>query len=316
MERQIEKVARLEAIEHLLLQNRDGLTISEIARHIGVNRSTVWRYVNDGDLPAKYYEVGPDKRIRILTEHLHFNIKLDLNEALAIYLAVRLFSTRMDRHNPSAATAIRKISQKIEGIAAPISEAMARSANRADGEDQIQDRDYIEVLKILTRAWASLRQVRLVYASDSSGEDHEYTFCPYFIEPYAIGQTTYAIGRRVPAGDMRTFKIERIRSACLLPEHYQIPADFDIDAYLADAWGIWTCPGEPAEVVLRFSARVAQRVLETRWHRSQKCEQQADGSVIWQARIAEPREMMPWIRGWGEDVEILKMERAGEPVAV
>jgi hypothetical protein len=34
-------------------------------------------------------------------------------------------------------------------------------------------------------------------------------------------------------------------------------------------------------------------------------EEQADGSLIWRARVAEPQEMLPWIRGWGADVEVV-----------
>jgi CRISPR-associated endonuclease/helicase Cas3 len=58
-------------------------------------------------------------------------------------------------------------------------------------------------------------------------------------------------------------------------------------------------------VTLRFSPRVARRVQETRWHRSERTEPQSDGSLVWRAQIAEPKEMLPWIRGWGADVEVL-----------
>jgi CRISPR-associated endonuclease/helicase Cas3 len=308
MERQSQKAARLEQIKHLLLRHKDGLTISEIARHIGVNRSTVWHYYHDADLPHTHFEIGADNRIRLNPDRLNFNINLNLNEALALHLAVRLFSTRMDRHNPSAATAIRKISHAIEIMAPMISKAMAQSANRADGDDQMLDLRYIEVLEKLTKAWATGRQIQLCYDSERAGEEHFYTFCPYFIEPYAIGQTTYVIGRLADQGEMRTFKIERILNAELLPEPYSVPEDFDADEYLQYAWGIWKGSGEPVEVVLRFSPRVAKRVKETRWHRTQQLETQPDGSVIWQAKIAEPREMVPWVMGWGNDVEVIEPE--------
>ena len=312
MDKQSNKAARLEQIEQLLLRHKEGLTLSEIARHVGVNRSTVWRYYQDADLPGTRYIMGEDKRLRLNPAGLHFNVKLDLDEALALHLAVRLFSTRMDRHNPAAASAIRKISRAIDTMAPAISRAMAQSADRADGDDQLQDANYIGVLKTLTRAWAEGRPVRLWYASDPSSEDHEYDFCPFFVEPYAIGMTTYVIGKlaesgemRTLGGEMRTFKIERIRRVDLLPGAYTIPADFEADAFLGDAWGIWTSEDPPKEVVLRFSARVARRVKETRWHRSQTIEDQPDGSVVWRALIAAPQEMMPWVRSWGDEVEII-----------
>jgi CRISPR-associated endonuclease/helicase Cas3 len=134
---------------------------------------------------------------------------------------------------------------------------------------------------------------------------YEYDFAPYFIEPYAVGQTTHVIGWREPPGAVRTFKLERIQRIELTPQPYTIPEDFDPHEKLADAWGIWYTEAEPVEVVLRFHPRVAHRVQETRWHRNEQTEEQPDGSLIWRAQVAEPQEMLPWIRGWGADVEVL-----------
>jgi predicted DNA-binding transcriptional regulator YafY len=308
MQPQKNKAARLGQIEQLLLRHKDGLTISEIARKIGVNRSTVWHYYYDADLPHTRYSMGEDGRIRLNPENLNFNVKLDLDEALALHLAVRLLSTRTDRHNPSAASAIRKISGALDTMAPAISKAMAQSANRADGDGQLQDTRFIEVLKTLTRSWANGQKVRIGYASERSGKERAYIFAPYFIEPYAIGQTTYVVGQIGENEGMRTFKVERILRAELLPVAYIIPESFDADDHLADAWGIWTTGKAPVEVVLRFRARVAQRVKETRWHRSQTLEEGTDGSLVWRAWIAEPMEMSPWILGWGGDVEVCAPE--------
>lgn len=104
---------------------------------------------------------------------------------------------------------------------------------------------------------------------------------------------------------MRTLKIERIRRIEQLDEPYEIPEDFDPREQLKDAWGIWYTDEEPVEVVLKFHPRVAGRVRETQWHSSQKLEPQSDGYPIWRAKIAEPQEMLHWIRGWGADVEVL-----------
>ncbi|WP_322496548.1 WYL domain-containing protein [Chloroflexus sp.] len=153
-------------------------------------------------------------------------------------------------------------------------------------------------------------QRKVWHQSDSGEKGSEYLLSPYFIEPYAIGQTTHVIGLAqlqhkrgwLPAR-MLTLKIERIRRAELTRESYQIPASFDPREYLSSAWGIWTSDHEPVDGVLRFNARVARRVQETRWHRSEQVEAQPDGTLIWRAQIAEPKEMLPWIRGWGADVE-------------
>jgi CRISPR-associated endonuclease/helicase Cas3 len=59
------------------------------------------------------------------------------------------------------------------------------------------------------------------------------------------------------------------------------------------------------EVVLRFVPDVIAHVHERQWHPSQRIETLADGRCILRVKIAEPIEMLPWIRGWGPQVEVL-----------
>ena len=57
-----------------------------------------------------------------------------------------------------------------------------------------------------------------------------------------------------------------------------------------------------------FGEQVTRRVKETIWHPSQQpIEDTADG-CIWTAQVAEWREMVPWVRGWGADVEVVGPE--------
>ncbi|MDV7393282.1 WYL domain-containing protein, partial [Arthrospira platensis SPKY1] len=132
-------------------------------------------------------------------------------------------------------------------------------------------------------------------------------FSPYFIEPYAIGRTVHVIGLREPPQKVRTFKVERIRTITLLAETYTIPEDFDPQEKLKNAWGIWYTDEEPVEVVLRFHRDVARRVLETTWQVGEETAVDGhDGSVIWRAKVDAWQEMLPWIRGWGSQVEVLE----------
>jgi CRISPR-associated endonuclease/helicase Cas3 len=56
-------------------------------------------------------------------------------------------------------------------------------------------------------------------------------------------------------------------------------------------------------------------VRETQWHRSEQVEDQPDGSLIWRARVAEPQEMVPWIRGWGGDCEVVEPKELRDRMA-
>jgi predicted DNA-binding transcriptional regulator YafY len=304
MGRSSNKARRLLDIEALLLTHPMGMSQSEISRRLGVNRSTINRYLPD--LPKHIYIDDLDGGNWKIDRNAYLvNVRFDLNEAMAIHLATRLLATRMDRQNAHAAAALRKLGIALETLAPQISHHLCSSADMIDDPDRRQDVIYLRSLEILTLAWAELRKVQVWHQHDD-GTIHTYVLSTYFIEPNAIGQSTYVIGCREPPGALRTLKIERMVRVELLRETYTIPNDFNPKSLLSDAWGIWFTGEEPREVVLLFHQRVAHRVGETRWHRSEQVELQKDGSLLWRAFIAEPQEMMPWIRGWGADVEVIK----------
>jgi CRISPR-associated endonuclease/helicase Cas3 len=307
------KAARLLQIEALLLAHPEGLIQAEIARKLDVDRSTVGRYVPD--LPGHIYIDDLDgNRWKIDRDAYLVKVRFNLHEALSLHLAARLMATRTDKHNPHAAAALRKIGISLERLAPLISDHVKSSADVMDDAARRHDPVYLESLETLTRAWSLGRKAQLKHQLPD-GRVFEYAFAPYFVEPYAVGQTAHVIGWREPPGAVRTFKIERIRAIKLLEEGYAIPEEFDARALLADAWGIWYTEDEPVDVVLRFHPRVAHRVRESRWHPREELLAQEDGSLIWTAPIAEPREMLPWIRGWGADVEVLAPEGLRERMA-
>ncbi|MGA9347995.1 MAG: CRISPR-associated helicase Cas3' [Anaerolineae bacterium] len=303
MERAVGKAERLLQIEALLLEYTEGLSQAEVARRIGVNRSTIYRYLPDLTARFAVYETD-DGRLAIDRDHYLLNVRLTLHESMALHLAARLMATRTDKQNPHAAAALRKLGLALEKLAPRVAEHLKASAEVMEDLARRHDPVYLHVLETLTRAWSDCRVAHLWHRMPD-GRVFDYDFAPYFIEPYAVGQTTHVIGWRESPGALRTFKLERIQRIELTDREYTIPDDFDPREKLADAWGIWYTEVEPVEVVLKFHPRVAQRVRETRWHRSEQVEEQPDGSLIWQAWVAEPQEMVPWIRGWGADVEVV-----------
>jgi CRISPR-associated endonuclease/helicase Cas3 len=306
MERAANKAERLLQIEALLLEYPEGLIQAEIARRLGVNRSTIHHYLPDLTSRFAIYETDDGKLVIDRDQYLT-RVRLTLHEAMAVHLAARLMATATDKHNPHAASALRKLGLALNRLAPLISRHLAASAEVMDDRARRHDPVYLEVLETLTRAWSLGRRVWLKHQMPDQ-RVFEYTFAPYYIEPYAAGRTSHVIGWREPPGALRTFKIERIKAARMSDTEYTVPEDFDPREKLGDAWGIWYTEDEPIEVVLRFHPRAVHRVRETQWHGSEELDEQPDGYLIWRARVAEPQEMLPWIRGWGADVEVLEPE--------
>lgn len=304
MSRAENKADRLRKMEVLLLSHPEGLSQAEIARRLNVHRSVIHRNMDDFQriYPTIIHEDG---RVSLDRSAYRITVAFSLNEAMAVHLAARLLATRMDRHNPHAASALRKLGIALEHLAPRISNHIKKSADVMDEVDQRQDPNFLRTLEMLTLAWAEERVAR-VWHRKETGQVTEYLFSPYFIEPYAIGQAVHVIGYREPPGALRTLKVERIERIELTMQRYSIPANFDPSELFKHAWGIWFTEEKPVEVVLKFSPRVAHRVGETRWHRTEQVERLDDGSLLWRAQIAEPQEMMPWIRGWGADCEVIE----------
>ena len=298
MGRMLNRAERLRAIERMLFLSHSGLRVPEIAEKCDVNRRTIYR---DMDLlSASGVPIWQDEgRFGIEREHYLTTVRLNFNEAVALYMAARLLARHSDEHNPHVVTALDKLATSLPE---PISSHIAHTAAYVR-ERPINDR-YIQVLEAITIAWSLQRQVRLWYRSPRSGQVRQRDFSPYFIEPSGIGYACYVIGLDDWSGEMRTFKLERLERAQMLDQSYTIPEDFDPNKYLQASWGIMHSEGQ-VEVVLQFSPEVASRVKESVWHPSQEIDDLKNGGCLFTVQISEPKEMHPWIRSWGAEVEVI-----------
>ena len=297
------KAQRLLQIQALLLSHPEGLTQSDIAKRLNVNRSTIHRYLPE--LTTHFPVFEEDGRLFIERKSYLVNLQLNLYEALSLHLATRLLTNRIERHNPHSASLLRKLAETIEKLSPQISHHLNLSADIADDPSRFQDPHYLSVLETMALAWAEGRKVRIWHRHQETKKVYAYLFSVYFIEPYAVGYAIHAVGLREPPGSIRTFNLARIERIELTDQFYSIPKNFDPTELLKQAWGIWYTNNEKCEVKLLFSPQVADRVLETRWHPSQQTSREPDGSLIWEAEVAEPKEMIPWIRGWGSDCEVI-----------
>ncbi|MEN6410406.1 MAG: helix-turn-helix domain-containing protein, partial [Anaerolineaceae bacterium] len=102
------KSDRLGEIEQLLLAHPEGLSQAEIARRLGVHRSTITRYLPNLPGPV-YIDFLDGNKWKVDRQAYLVNVRFTLDEAMAIHLATRLLATRMERQNPHAASALRKL---------------------------------------------------------------------------------------------------------------------------------------------------------------------------------------------------------------
>lgn len=317
MAKGLSKAERLREMEQLYTQG--AYSDIEMAEKLGVVRTTVFRdrreLQNEAFVPIEEDENG---RYRIERSRYISNIRVDLNEALALYLAVRRASRQTRIAQPHVARALEKLARALRQ---PMTERLARDA--AAILEQSADPEQVKIVETVAKAWAERRQARIRYQGLHAGRAYEWLICPYLIEPSLWTDGAYLIGPAerqgggaarpaLPASEVHTFKLERIDAAWPTLYDFDIPDDFDERALLQQAWGVWLGrveeggAGAGDEVRLRFRpGPAARRLQESKWHPTQAIHELEGGDLLWTAQVAEWRELLPWVRGWGADCEAL-----------
>lgn len=307
------KNERISQLEYLLLQQTRGLKRSEIARRLGVHRATISRDICSLSRSLPIIEED-DGRLRIDKKGYLTNVSLSMLELEALHLSARLFFKVMKFPFPHAAGALRKLSEAQGRVSIALSERIRETAEEIEistsSFTKTHDR-YREIIEKLGIAISEFRPVEVTHFSSRKKQDQTFFLLPVTLEPHPEGKAVHLAGWDYLADPafFRILKIERIKSLELhdsAPSLFKkIPID-SLKKKFVFAWSIWTNEREPETVVLRFSKGVAYRVAETQWHISQELREEKNGSMVMTCRIAEPKEMYPWIRSWGPDVEVLK----------
>ena len=316
------RTSRLRQLEELLLLKPGGLRAADLARTLKVNRRTVYRdldFLAEQGVPL-WQENGifGINRTRYQT-----TVRLTYHESVALVLAGLLLARTFDERNPHVIAALRRLAVTLPE---PFTAQLERAALRTQANNT--NPRHTAVLEALAEGWGTGRKVQITYCSPKSNSLHERVIAPYTLEPTDAG--IYVIGHDETSSGIRTFKLERLQTARILSEPYTIPDNFDAETHLAHSWRIMT-GDEPVEVLLKFSPDAAPYVRERTWHPSQRIELYSSGGVDFQSPphldpsredgvllrlcISEPREMLPWIRSWGAQVEVIAPDWLRERVA-
>ncbi len=304
------KQQRLDRIYLLLTRHSLGLAEGEIANEIGLGRRTVNNYLRELEIQGKAYKDGLYWLPFTLKETRLRPFDLSPEEAVTLYLGARLLVKQQDKRNEPAETALLKLATVLKadaGVGGEIEQAAHELAGYPIQEG------YQPIFRDVVRGYIYRKQIEVVYQPLKSNKSFQTVFSTYLIEPSPIGFSTYLIGHSSVSNALRAYKLERIKSVRITRDEYALPPDFPGLEILRNAWSI-VLGEETVHVMLRFSPDVKKRVLETRWHPSQKTSDDPEkpGWLCWQVDVADTLDLLPWIRGWGADCEVLEPKELRE----
>lgn len=259
----------------MLLQRRTNQKASDLARELGVSIRTLHRYFDMLDeigIPV-YTERGPYGGFSLVRGYKMPPLVLTPEEAVAVALGTGMVDELWGALYRDAA---RGALAKLENLLPDEQRyevAWARKSLIATGMHRSDLEALGETLEKLRRASRERRRIRMQYHSRSQTEAGSREF-----DPYAIVHRWgwwYAIGYCHVREAVRTFRVDRIEELALLEQGFDVPAEFDIHAYLEQEQA--ARPG--FAVTMRFAPQVASMAREYAigWD---TVEQQPDGALV------------------------------------
>ena len=302
MSRGLGRFERLRELEKRYLSGAH--TDEEMAELVGVgSRSTIYKdrqLLIDDNIPFIEVERG---RWKIDRQKYLSKLLINRYETGILYLMARRAARQTRRPNPHVLSVLRNIALILNQ---PLMDRLLRST---DFIPQEEDRsEATAILEKVISCWIEERKIRIRYRGLQSRKSTVHLVSPYLLEPSLWGEGIYMVGFSETMQKIVSFKLSRIEKAADTTQPIIAPENFDEETFIRNVWGIWSSDDDLVTVKLRFRGETAvRRVLEDIWHPNQEEPQLLEnGDCIWSAQVAEWREMLPWIRSWGADVEVLE----------
>lgn len=259
----------------MLLQRRPNQKAVELAEQLGVSVRTLQRYIamlDEMGIPI-YAERGPHGGYSLVRGYKMPPLVLTPQEAVAVTLGTSLVGEMWGQLYEEAA---RGALAKLDNVLPDEQRhevAWARRTLLATGLHRADHAPLVPLLEKLRRATRERRRVRVIYRGRQQPEPIERE-----IDPYALVHRWgwwYVVGYCHLRQAHRSFRVDRVVELALLDETFNVPDDFDVQAYLATEPHIQLT----IRVRLHFAPEGALAALDDRaiWD---SVDEEADGSVI------------------------------------
>lgn len=295
---------RLERLLLLLpLAYRDeGVSLEEVARLTGTTTERVKEDVQELTERVFYHPPGSGSDIQLGWEGDRLTIfttrefrrprRLGPREAIALALGLRVVAVE----DPSPGEDARGLAERLERELAWRPDRRPPPFLEVDPGAPRDDPTRARLME----AARETRRCRIHYFKSGSEEPKEREIDPYLVA-HAEAQW-YVVGYCHRSDGIRVFRVDRVLDAEPLAPTFQLPDDFDPDAYLRGVRVLDTDPREAGTVEIRYSATIARWIRERGWSDT---EEDPDGSVRVRHPAADPEWAVRHVLQYGGEAELL-----------
>lgn len=288
------------------VSTRRGRRVSEIAERFDVSERTVFRDL--ADLQASHIPIYHDGRGYRLMETANLP-PLNLTAQQYALLKVALHNPAL-RRQPALARTLEVLEGKLDAAAAQAEEHPRALQLAPVDRSGPKAAEALELLQIATERSES---VEMEYASLSGGTtgaggpDPRHPK-PRRLDPWQLFQRQgawYVIGDCHVNREPRIFRLDRVETVRGTGETFERPADFDLESFLKDTWGMVKGDGHH-EIVLHFDPSLAPLILNARHHDGEETEVLDDGTIEYRVELSSLEEVARWVVGFGGECRVVE----------
>jgi predicted DNA-binding transcriptional regulator YafY len=305
-------ISLLKAIN--LLSKPNGATKKDLRENLGVSERHVHRIISkleELEFPIYDEEVPleKEKKWKIVDTYLkklpNINIPdtdLTLSEIISLYL---LKSEASIYKGTEIETTIDSAFRKIGMLLPKKTEEKLKNLKNIFLPIAKFKKDYsgkVEIIEQLVEAMFDSNTCEVEYQSFRAGKVNTFLIDPLNIFEREGG--LYLFVNTTKYGDIRMLAIERIISLRTTENTFEYPKDFNPEKLLESAFDIMF--GDPIDFKIWFSASQAPYIKQRTWSKTQKIENQEDGSIIFTMTTSGSWDVKKWILSQGANAEALE----------
>jgi predicted DNA-binding transcriptional regulator YafY len=289
----------------VILQEEPFPNATRLAEACGVSRRTIYRDLTILEAAGITILYQPDRQgYRLDRECLLEPPKLDDREALALLIMSRLGCA----HDPfglwaHARSAVDKVLHTLPaGLRGKLKSSRELILDEPIDLDFPKDRR--EIYQTILTTLSERRRLRITYRPDERSPVLTTLLSLYRLA--RIQRQWALVGHSSLHRRVVIARVPWIQRLELTDQPYSIPPRFRLDRFLE------LSDGEPIprqhEVHLRFTPQVAPAVRDTPRQRGQSLSPRASGELDLVLSVEHLDEAVPWVLGFGDQVEVLKPE--------
>lgn len=236
-------VDRLLLIARMLIDNRHGISIRDLVEEFGENKKrTLYRDIDRLSLILPIFVDDKDHRWKLMDVNPATipPFTVTLNEVIALKFAEKYLTTAFK--GTLIEESISSLYKKLDLVFSPRERNVLEQFS--DGYSFIpyalkKPQTNTGVINTLVQAVTNLKRVKMVNKT-AAGKIQNYVFEPYTLVSLKGG--LYLVGRVFKGKKILNIAVERIVSAEILNERFDIPPDFTLSKHFEGAFGVIAAP--------------------------------------------------------------------------